>query len=789
MASKGGQLRGSEPREHVNPSAAAALKPRVDPGGGRVRYRFLCHLRRPHLLGALSARRCRCTSCGKGLQLFRTFSSYVARPRRGAVSAVRRRWQRGGRARGAGSGSIGTILRRIEKARMRWGTEILTERPLLLARGRGYLRAADADPRLVEIAHAHRLGDGTRLAAYVAFRQPRPQQRKLVAASRIPVKQLQDHKQKEVLGFWRDGLEESDPLARAIHEENRLGIEAFLEDHPHFRKLIYWNHVVLVASIFGRFGLANPDGSRAIYRYCSHIRHSCRPNAAWFTLRHGYPKGKKKLHVIDLEGIRKRGEEITVSMVEGKLVIFFAAPRADLASRKAPENEHLIHVRIVWGDSSEWRAVDSMAWRRIIQSIEGELHSEELLLLRWLWLMMTCMLGLILGFMLGFLMSFLGCTDGNTGVCVTGLTFAGVFVCSLVCMVTGFFGLNVSVGRYGNAVFERIHVLVPQLAASNPNMKLDIINVQIGNGPAQFDLRVTLRKPGESVEPQEKIPQKPQVPTSPISADLVALPKALPTNWVNQDISAGDMFQMLLDQTFKAKSTRDRQGQLPRRLRVVKCHRVEDSALWSTYMTGLEGLRSKFPQGCTSIRDHYTADADAASPEAHGGSVATCEVLASLPVLDGKINEFYLLHGTSPGGALGITDGGFRLDFSGSHAGSMFGKGAYFSECSSKADEYSTDGEGIYEGVFAMILCRVACGELLRMLSATAGPDSRAVEQALAGKVLGDREASVGTYREFVVFDSTQIYPEYALWVRHFFRGFKEPLQAQQQRNRYGDDT
>eukprot|EP00439_Symbiodinium_sp_Y106_P036446 s295_g4.t1 len=205
-------------------------------------------------------------------------------------------------------------------------------------------------------------------------------------------------------------------------------------------------------------------------------------------------------------------------------------------------------------------------------------------------------------------------------------------------------------------------------------MKLDIINVQIGNGPAQFDLKVTLRKPG--VETQERIPQKPQVPTSPISADLVALPKALPTNWVNQDISAGhfrkrcdvsgdgrDMFQILLDQTFKAKSTRDRQGQLPRRLR--------DSALWSTYMMGLEGLRSKFPQGCTSIRHHYTAGA--ASPEAHGGSVATSEVLSSLPVLDGKINEFYLLHGTSPGGALGITDGGFRLDFSGSHAGSMFG--------------------------------------------------------------------------------------------------------------------
>jgi hypothetical protein len=27
--------------------------------------------------------------------------------------------------------------------------------------------------------------------------------------------------------------------------------------------------------------------------------------------------------------------------------------------------------------------------------------------------------------------------------------------------------------------------------------------------------------------------------------------------------------------------------------------------------------------------------------------------------------------------------------------------------------------------------------------------------------VLGDREAEVGTYREFVVFDQAQIYPEY----------------------------
>ena len=114
------------------------------------------------------------------------------------------------------------------------------------------------------------------------------------------------------------------------------------------------------------------------------------------------------------------------------------------------------------------------------------------------------------------------------------------------------------------------------------------------------------------------------------------------------------------------------------------------------------------------------------------------------------------------------------------------GNGAYFAECSSKADEshdlwldletkrqaqlywevfrwcflwdvkstnpnvtgkydastlrYSSAGEGIYEGVYAMLLCRVACGQMLRMLR----PDSQMVEQTIgkvASAVLGDREA------------------------------------------------
>jgi len=115
-------------------------------------------------------------------------------------------------------------------------------------------------------------------------------------------------------------------VARAILEQNQHGVDEFLADHPEYSKLVYWNYFVRVASIFGRFGLVNPDGSRAVYSICSHIRHSCSPNAAWFTLRKGFPKGKKMLHVIRLDGISRK-EEITVSEVQESILVLPKAQR------------------------------------------------------------------------------------------------------------------------------------------------------------------------------------------------------------------------------------------------------------------------------------------------------------------------------------------------------------------------------------------------------------------------------------------------------------------------------
>lgn len=186
--------------------------------------------------------------------------------------------------------------------RLRWGTQILSERPIILVEAdpNAYLRAGDADPRLAELAEA--MGDPVRLAAYVAF------------------KQLHERRQKELLGFWREDIEETDPVARGIYNMNRAGVDEFVKDRPEFSKLVFWNHFVLVATIFGRFGLTNPDGSRGVYAFFSRLRHSSRPNAAWFTNRHGFPRGKKVLHVIGYAGIPK-GEEITVSLCSESLLM------------------------------------------------------------------------------------------------------------------------------------------------------------------------------------------------------------------------------------------------------------------------------------------------------------------------------------------------------------------------------------------------------------------------------------------------------------------------------------
>merc|ERR1712039_432054 len=132
-------------------------------------------------------------------------------------------------------------------------------------------------------------------------------------------------------------------------------------------------------------------------------------------------------------------------------------------------------------------------------------------------------------------------------------------------------------------------------------------------------------------------------------------------------------------------------------------------------------------------------------------------------------NEVWLFHGTKPIAAELITSDDFRVDLAGTSAGSLYGRGIYFGENSTKADEYSR--EDPKTGLFTMLICRVMLGQLL--YSDEKLPDPRKCEeQCLRGpyhSILGDRLKVRGTFREFCVFDEDQVYPSYIVSYRRKF--------------------
>ena len=81
---------------------------------------------------------------------------------------------------------------------------------------------------------------------------------------------------------------------------------------------------------------------------------------------------------------------------------------------------------------------------------------------------------------------------------------------------------------------------------------------------------------------------------------------------------------------------------------------------------------------------------------------------------------------------------------------------------------------GTYDGIFAVMLCRVVLGSSL--LVEKPGDYSAKCTSGEFHSVVGDREKAVGTFREFIVFDEKSIYPEYvALYRREYTDGYASP--------------
>jgi hypothetical protein len=153
-------------------------------------------------------------------------------------------------------------------------------------------------------------------------------------------------------------------------------------------------------------------------------------------------------------------------------------------------------------------------------------------------------------------------------------------------------------------------------------------------------------------------------------------------------------------------------------------------------------------------------------------------------------NEQFLFHGTNDAAAKCITQGDFRVNLAGSNVGTLYGRGVYLAESVSKSDEYTEENE---QGERCLLVCRATLGLInycdepfpdVDKLVASCPPGNNLsgfdprlslgaaeVNPERYHSVCGDREKCRGTFREIMVYDSAQVYPEYVVWYKREYTG------------------
>lgn len=217
------------------------------------------------------------------------------------------------------------------------------------------------------------------------------------------------------------------------------------------------------------------------------------------------------------------------------------------------------------------------------------------------------------------------------------------------------------------------------------------------------------------------------------------------------DDSTRKRIQDLVNSTWKSATTRDRGFEKVSEFEVVQVLENRNTELMAAYKQRREEVALHLVNKLTDVKT--AGDFDAGLEEARQSNA----------------NEFYLFHGTKPSAAKDICQNNFRVDLSGSNKGMLYGPGVYLAEASSKADEYGGDDkDGLYRGLYAMLLCRATLGN--PVITEEVTPDVDALGEKLSADefhcIVGDREKAKGTYREFIVRDKRQVYPAYAIIYR-----------------------
>lgn len=177
---------------------------------------------------------------------------------------------------------------------------------------------------------------------------------------------------------------------------------------------------------------------------------------------------------------------------------------------------------------------------------------------------------------------------------------------------------------------------------------------------------------------------------------------------------------------------------------------------------------------------HYVLMRNAISSECgEDSSFSSVSVHADVTVEAGMSdtsNEWRLFHGTNIDASRGICGSNFRLALSGTGAtwkepgeakGSpLYGFGIYLAEMVTKSDEYADplpEGEE-EEGLHAMLVVRCVGGRA-NVIETNEIDKEQLKKEVFDGpyhSVFGDRVKTLGKpYREIIVYDKDQIYPEY----------------------------
>jgi len=216
------------------------------------------------------------------------------------------------------------------------------------------------------------------------------------------------------------------------------------------------------------------------------------------------------------------------------------------------------------------------------------------------------------------------------------------------------------------------------------------------------------------------------------------------TDQIFIEITDSDMmkhFQQVMNDTCNSATLghgRDQQlrGKSYKHLIVDKVERVQCPRLWNMYCAH----RGNKVHNRPSTNLHVETD----SKWMHSSELKT------------SVGEKYLWHGTKPDLVASIVEGGFDERYA--NLEGLYGAGVYFAEMCSKSDQYCTPDE---KGRFVLILARVCLG-----LQYTTSEQRSGERMAPSGfdSLLGQQDKT--KYREFVVYDGNQAYPEWIVWYR-----------------------